>query len=130
MFTPLRLPAALAACLTAAVATAGVDEADFSLGTTQNLYDLCAVTSDDENFAPAIYACRSFLEATVQYHDAVSDGRTLKRLICYPATATLEDARRAFIAWAEANAGNPKRMAELPVVGVVRALQDKYPCAR
>jgi hypothetical protein len=116
--------------LASGVAVSGVDEADFSLRTTENLYDLCSVARDHPDYAPAIYACRSFLEATVQYHDAVSDGTTLKRLICYPATATLEDARRAFVAWAEANAGNAQRMGELPVMGAVRALEDKYPCAR
>ena len=123
-------PAAALATLTAGFAAAAVDEADFSLRTTANLYDLCSVTSDHPDYAPAIYACRSFLEATVQYHDAVSDGKTLKRLICYPSNANLEDARRAFLAWAEANAGNRKVMAEMPVIGVVRALEDKYPCKR
>ncbi len=123
-------PAAALATLTAGFAAADVDEADFSLRTTENLYDLCSVTSDHPDYAPAIYACRSFLEATVQYHDAVSDGKTLKRLICYPSNANLEDARRAFLAWAEANAGNRKVMAEMPVIGVVRALEDKYPCKR
>ena len=118
------------ATLTAGFVAAGVDEADFSLRTTENLYDLCSVTSDHPDYAPAIYACRSFLEATVQYHDAVSDGKTLKRLICYPSNATLEDARRAFLAWAEANAGSPRVMAEMPVIGAVRALEDKYPCKR
>lgn len=123
-------PAAALATLTAGFAVAAVDEADFSLRTTENLYDLCSVTSDHPDYAPAIYACRSFLEATVQYHDAVSDGKTLKRLICYPSNANLEDARRAFLAWAEANAGNRKVMAEMPVIGAVRALEDKYPCKR
>jgi hypothetical protein len=121
---------AAAAMLASGVAVSGVDEGDFSLRTTENLYDLCSVARDHPDYAPAIYACRSFLEATVQYHDAVSDGERFKRLICYPATATLEDARRAFLAWAEANAGNAKRMGELPVIGAVRALEDKYPCRR
>ena len=123
-------PTVVATFLVPAIALSDVGEANFSLRTTQDLYDLCSAPSDHADYAPAIYACRSFLEATVQYHDAVSDGDSFKRLICYPATATLEDARRAFIAWAEANAGNAKRMAELPVIGAVRALEDKYPCRR
>jgi len=121
---------AAAAMLASGVAVSGVDPGDFSLRTTENLYDLCSVTRDHPDYAPAIYACRSFLEATVQYHDAVSDGDRFKRPICYPATATFDDARRAFLAWAEANAGNAKRMGELPVLGAVRALEDKYPCRR
>jgi hypothetical protein len=109
---------AAAAMLASGVAVSGVDEADFSLRTTENLYDLCSVAQRSSETSPRRSTpVARFLEATVQYHDAVSDGDRFKRLICYPATATLEDARRAFLAWAEANAGNAKRMAELPVIG-------------
>jgi hypothetical protein len=68
-----RLGASLAIGLIAGTAIADVDEADFSLRTTQSLYDLCAVSSDDDDFAPAIYACRSFLEATVQHQKGYID---------------------------------------------------------
>jgi hypothetical protein len=58
----------------------------------------------------------------------VADRRQLKRLICYPATATISDGRAAVVAWAQRNAGNDTLMNELPVVGLVRALAAKYPC--
>jgi len=61
-------------------------------------------------------------------HDAVSNQKQLKRLICYPQGTTIADGRTAFLAWAEKNAGDAKRMAELPVVGLVRALAKAYPC--
>ena len=120
--------AVAATFLIPANALSDVGEADFSLRTTQDLHDLCSAPSDHPDYAPAIYSCRSFIEATVQYHDAVSDGKTLKRLICYPSSSTLEDARVAFVEWGEANARNRTLMGELPVMGVVRALEDKYPC--
>lgn len=120
--------AAAATLLIPHMTFADVGEANFSLETTRDLYELCSVPADHSDYAPAIYSCRGFIEATVQYHDAVSDGKTLKRLICYPAKATLEDARVAFVAWAAANGDNKGWMAEMPVVGVVRALEDKYPC--
>jgi len=119
---------AAAAMLASGVAVSGVDPGDFSLRTTENLYDLCSVTRDHPDYAPALYACRSFLEATVQYHDAVSDRKHLKRLICYPRTATVADGRAAFLRWAENNAGNQARMDELAVIGLVRALAEAYPC--
>jgi hypothetical protein len=50
-----------------------VGEAHLSLRSTQDLYDLCSVPGDHPDYAPAIYSCRAFLDATVQYHDAVSD---------------------------------------------------------
>jgi len=119
---------AAATFLIPCIAVAEVGESDFSLDTTKDLYELCSAPTDHPDYAPAIYSCRAFLEATVQYHDAVSDGKTLKRLICYPSGATLEDARTTFVAWAKSNARNRSLMGEMPVMGVVRALEDKYPC--
>ena len=54
----------------------------------------------------------------------------MKRLICYPPTATIEDGIAAFLAWGKANSGNAKLMAEQPVIGLVRALAAKAPCKK
>ncbi len=116
---------ALAGTMTA---TAAVEESNFSLNSTKDLYQLCSVNSDTEHFVPAIYACRGFIEGSVQYHDAVTDRKNLKRLICYPSNATLVDGRKAFVAWAQKNMGNKELMGEMPVIGLVRALADQYPC--
>ena len=107
-----------------------VDEQDFKYNTTQDLYDLCSIDPSSADYAPAIYACRAFIEAAVQYHDAVSDGKNLKRLICYGPDATIEEGRKVFVEWVEKNNGDEKKMAEIPVIGLVRALADKYPCTK
>jgi hypothetical protein len=52
----------------------------------------------------------------------------MKRLICYPATATIADGRDAFVAWGAKHKGDSERMNEMPVVGLVRALAEAYPC--
>lgn len=101
---------------------------DFNFDTTEDLYRVCSTAAESPEYVPATFACRAFIEATVQYHDAVSDRKTMKRLICYPKTATVADGRSAFLAWAEANKGDKTLMAEQPVVGLVRALAAKYPC--
>jgi hypothetical protein len=106
----------------------GVDESNFKYETTEDLYKVCSADGDSEGAIEARLACRAFIEATVQYHDEVTDRKKLKRLICYPSTATIDDGRSAFVAWAANNAGNAERMKELPVVGLVRSLADKYPC--
>lgn len=110
-------------------ARADVQESDFSLETTRDLYDICSSAEGSDKHIPAIYACRGFMEGAVQYHDAVSERKDAKRLICYPPTATLADARTTFTAWAEDNADDAKLMGEAPVVGLVRALSAKYPCS-
>jgi hypothetical protein len=105
-----------------------LDESDFKFDTTEDLYQVCSAEGAGEGVTEARLACRAFIEATVQYHDAVSDRRKLKRLICYPGTATIADGRDAFVAWGAKHTGDSERMNELPVVGLVRALAEAYPC--
>lgn len=101
---------------------------NFEFKTTMDLYRVCSSVPEDEDHIPSVFACRAFIEAAVQYHDAVSDRESMKRLICYPATTTIADGRRAFLAWVERNKGNATLMGEQPVKGLVRSLADKYPC--
>jgi Rap1a immunity proteins len=96
---------------------------EFNYTTAKDLVAVCA--SDAE---AAAFACRAFLDATVQYHDAVSDRKKMKQLICYPKGTTVEQAREAFLTWGKQNAGDAQRMKELPVVAVVRSLAAAYPC--
>ncbi len=121
------IAAALAAVLVSHSAIAVQDE-DLDLDTTEDLYQVCSVQPGAAEYVAASFACRGFIEGAVQYHDAVSDRKHLKRLICYPKTATVADGRAAFVAWAERNLGSARLMDELPVIGLVRALADKYPC--
>lgn len=116
------------ALMAQATATAEVMESDFSFKTTGHLYELCAAEEGGKMYIPAIYACRGFMEGVAQYHDAVSVGKDVKRLVCAPPTATLQDARKIFVAWGEANRGDDTLMNEAPVVGLVRSLVAKYPC--
>lgn len=48
----------------------------------------------------------------------------------HPKNATLQDGKDAFLAWARKNAGSKELMGELPLVGLVRALADKYLCKK
>jgi hypothetical protein len=115
--------------LLAAPASA-LEESDFNYDSTENLYRICATEPSSDLHLVASITCRAFLEATVQYHDAVTSREGLKRLICYPKGATIEEARETFVAWGKANSGNAELMNEPPVKGVVRALAAKYPCPK
>lgn len=123
-----RLAGVAALAATLSQTAQAVDADAFRFDTTQNLYDICSVGADAAEHVTAALACRAFIEASVQYHDAVSDRKKLKRLICYPKTATIADGRDAFVAWAKQHASDEVRMKEVPVVGLVRALSAKYPC--
>jgi hypothetical protein len=100
------------------------------LSRTSELYDICIVETDTLEYQVANQACRAFIEATVQYHDEVNAYKKLKRLICYPASATIEDGKQAFLIWAKHHIGDKKLMAEQPVVGLMRSLGAKYPCKK
>lgn len=108
---------------------AAVSDDDFHFENTEDLYAVCSVPAESPESVPAGFACRAFIEATVQYHDAVSDREAMERMICYPKTATVGDGQAVFVAWAESNADDQTLMGETPVVGVVRALAEEYPCA-
>lgn len=117
-----------AAGLSLSAQAASVTDEDFHFDTTGDLFQVCSTPSDAAESLVASFSCRAFIEATVQYHDAVSDQKNLKRLICYPKTATVADGRKAFVAWADVNKDKASLMNEQPVVGLVRALAAKYPC--
>lgn len=105
-----------------------IEDRNLRFDTTTDLAQVCTVAPDQAEYALTNQACRAFIEAAVQYHDEVTGRKNLKRLICYPKGATIEDGRTAFVAWATKHAADKKLMNEMPVVGLVRALADKYPC--
>jgi hypothetical protein len=107
-----------------------VEDDDLRFDSTEDLYSVCSVRADSQEYPLANQACRAFIEAAVQYHDAVSDKKHLPRLICYPKSATIQDGKDAFVSWARKSAGNKKLMGELPVIGLVRSLENKYPCKK
>ena len=68
-----------------------VEVANFTLKTTEDLYRVCSVGSDDPLRREALDFCEGFLLGVVGYHDAVTDREHLKPLICYPQTVTRDD---------------------------------------
>ena len=120
----LRLSALLLMTLPVAAPVLAVEDSDLRFDTTSDLVAVCSAPAA----SPAQLACTGFIEATVQYHDAVSDRKNLKRLVCYPAGTSIEDGRQALLSWAATHREDPRLMDEQPVVGLVRALANAYPC--
>jgi len=105
-----------------------IDKRHFWLSDTVDLLELCTTPVDDPLRPEAINYCMAYIDGAVDYHDAISDHKDLPRLICYPSTANLEQGVLVFIGWAQANQGDKKLMDEPTVIGVVKALADKWPC--
>ena len=108
--------------------TSAIERRDFWIADTVDLLELCTTPKDDPLRSQAINYCMAYLDGAVDYHDAISDHKEMERLICYPNTASLEEGVLVFIAWAQANQGDKKLMDEPTVIGVVRALEAKWPC--
>ena len=120
--------ALLAAVTLLATEARTAERVDFELINTRDLLDICTAGEDDPFWTEAIHYCVAYMEGAVDYHDAITEHENLKRLICYPASATREQGVQAFIEWGQAHSGDAKLMAEPTVIGVVRALAAKWPC--
>ena len=105
-----------------------VERRSFWVSDTQDLLDLCTVPRDDPQRGEAIHYCLAYLDGAVDYHDVLSEHEEMKRLVCYPNTATLEQGVLVFIDWAQEKQADKKLMGEVAVMGVVRALTAKWPC--
>ncbi len=126
------LTAALALAMSLALwpsqASAGVEKRDIWISDTLDLLELCTTPADDPLRRESINYCMAYIDGAVDYHDAITDHEKLKRLICYPNTANLEQGVLVFIDWAQTNQADKKLMDEPTVIGVVRALAAKWPC--
>jgi hypothetical protein len=122
------LAGAIALCLVPALVHA-VERVDFDLKTTQDLLDVCTVDGSDSLASEAAYLCVGYFVGAIHYHNSAV-GPNMKPLVCAPKGTTRNEVIHTFVAWGQANAGNMKLMGEVPVVGAVRAAEEKWPCKR
>ena len=104
------------------------DSANFTLRTTQDLYTVCSTANSDPLRAQAINFCEGYLLGVVSYGDAIADNKHLRRLVCYPPTATRDEGIQAFIGWAASHQQDQDLMNAPPVLGALRGLASKWPC--
>ena len=102
---------------------------DFELMTTQDLYDVCSVKTEEKLARDAVYFCTGFFSGAIAYHDSIT-GPDSKRIVCAPEGTTRNDAVLAFIDWAKANNTNNELMNAKPLSGAIRAAQAKWPCVK
>ena len=105
-----------------------VEKTDFTLKNTEDLFEVCTTPTSNALRDKAVHYCVGFLVGAVSYHNAMSEHKDMKRLTCYPEGTTREQGALVFIDWARANQNDSKLMGEAPVLGLMRALQAKWPC--
>jgi hypothetical protein len=100
----------------------------FNVRTTGDLVALCNTPNTDPSYPGAIGLCVGYGSGVLDYHLADTHGRKRARKVCLPAQPpTRGEARRMFVAWAQAN---PQYTEEPAVSGVMRFLIATFPCGK
>jgi len=107
---------------------AAVTQEDFLVNTTQNLLNLCTVSTDDPLQKEATHMCFGYLVGAFHYHEAAVSALGSQRLVCWPEKApSRNEAIAMFVDWAKAR---PQYMNEMPVETEFRFLMEKWPCKK
>ena len=103
-----------------------VTKHDFEAMTTQNLINLCTVSSKDPLAQQAIHFCQGYLVGAFDFHMAERKDSKQKPWFCLPKPEPSRDEIVAkFVEWTSAH---PEYMNELPVETEFRFLVANYPC--
>jgi hypothetical protein len=117
----------IASFLVPEFAGAAVTKEDFTVRTTRNLVNLCAVSPDDPRAKEAIQMCHGYILGALDFHMAETAGERGGRMVCLPDKVTRDEAVAAFVQWAKAH---PQYMNERPVDTEFRYLSEKWPCRK
>ena len=103
-----------------------VTKHDFEALTTQNLINLCTVSSKDPLAQQAIHFCQGYLVGAFDFHMAERKDARKNPWFCLPKPEPSRDKIVAqFVKWTTAH---PEYMRELPVETEFRFLIANYPC--
>jgi hypothetical protein len=123
----LTAGAAMAAGLTLTTAHAVVTRDNFPPKTTADLVALCTAQQNDALETAAVNFCQGFTEGAVEIALSYSAaGPQSRRPFCLPTPPpSLDQAASGFASWA---GGDPARMQQPAVVGLISYLIERYPC--
>ena len=117
--------AAFGAFWLAAWPASAVEMANFNVGTTADLVELCSTDPGDPLYAEATQFCYGYLAGTSHFHQAMVHNNRVRAIACPQEQVTRRDVVAVFLDWAKAN---PQHMGELPVESVMRAAVATWPC--
>lgn len=103
-----------------------LNPAGFQVVTTGHLVELCSVSAGDSYYDAAMGFCLGYVDAAMDYHQALTAGEKYKPLACPDTEITREQLIAVFLDWSKNNAALMNT--ETPVHGVVRAASAKWPC--
>jgi hypothetical protein len=114
----------------AALAAATQSAAEVTQGhqvvTTEDLIELCSVSAGDPHYDAAMGFCLGYIDAAMDYHAALTAGPRYDPIACPETTVTREEVVVVLMDWSKDNTQHLNK--ETPVVGVMRASAEKWPC--
>lgn len=96
--------------------------------TTADLIELCGVSAADPIYEAAMGFCLGYIDAAMDYHAALTDGPKYDPIACPETSVTREEVVVVLMDWSKRNAQHLNN--ETPVVGVMRASAEKWPCSK
>ena len=103
-----------------------VNEKDFMVETTQDLFNLCTADTDDPFYYQAINFCHGYMQGAYDYYEAAFSAGAGPQMVCFSnPPPTRNDAVGMFIEWAKTN---PQYGQKRPVDTFFRFLAEKFPC--
>ena len=123
----IRYIIALAALAAATQTPAGSPQANHVI-TTQDLIELCSVSAGDPLYDAAMGFCLGYIDAAIDYHAALTAGPKYDPIACPETSVTREEVVVVLMDWSKRNAQHLNN--ETPVVGVMRASAEKWPCSK
>jgi hypothetical protein len=105
---------------------AALNPEGFEVVNTGHLVELCSVSADDPLYNAAMGFCLGYMDAAMDYHQALTAGDKYQPIACPNMEITRKQLAAVLLDWSKVNAaylGN-----ETPVHGVMRAASDKWPC--
>ncbi|UCC57196.1 MAG: hypothetical protein JSU75_05575 [Gammaproteobacteria bacterium] len=105
---------------------AALNPEGFEVENTGHLVELCSVSADDPLYNAAMGFCMGYMDAAMDYHQALTAGDKYQPIACPNMEVTRKQLATVLLDWSKANAaylGN-----ETPVHGVMRAAAAKWPC--
>jgi len=122
----IRYVIALTAATASTLALAAVPQ-DQKVITTEDLIELCSVSADDPAYPAAMGFCLGYIDAAMDYHAALTAGPKYDPIACPETAVTREEVVVVLMDWSKRN--TPHLKSEAPVVGVMRASAEKWPCS-
>ena len=96
--------------------------------TTADLVELCSVSVGDPLYDAAMGFCLGYIDAAIDYHAALTAGPKYDPIACPENTVTREEVVVVLMEWSNRNTQHLNN--ETPVVGVMRASAEKWPCSK